>query len=236
MDTPITGTSSVAQTTPIPRLQGDGLVTHRKLNPLIDMMNTHGDSGALGEFGNSHARPLAIYKFSTPVADQIGVWNAKLLVKPKMNVVADLTEEDLGSTVIADDNLIVWVKEEIEEGVRMVEGQDIGLGWAIGVDYVTKKPVIIHVSGGEGGKLFGVRLSEPDGFEGDRDNPAEFTYTVHKLDNTTLLGTEVPLIRPRPNGKMIAGTTYGIAFRDAGVLKLWDAGEIEDTTGCEGEV
>lgn len=97
-----------------------------------------------------------------------------------------------------------------------------------------------------GPDLFPVRVVQTGGADGDGDSAATWTYDVYALtgdpaddpeEDGTLLASDVNLRNvsdgQRPNGTMIAGDNYGLAFYDGTTLVLWDAGEKEDTgTGC----
>lgn len=80
--------------------------------------------------------------------------------------------------------------------------------------------------------MIGVRVTKDGGANGSKTTAASWTYTVKDLSSTTTFGHNVPVRKPRPNGKMNFGTVYGTAFYDAGILILWDAGEYPDTGGC----
>lgn len=92
--------------------------------------------------------------------------------------------------------------------------------------------------------VFPVRVEKTGGLDGTKTTAATWTYTVRRIDWTDAenqtsadfeLGTVVILVRPRPFGKATFqedSLGYGIAFYTAGVLQLWDAGEIYGTGGC----
>lgn len=108
--------------------------------------------------------------------------------------------------------------------------------WLQQIDQADGDPLMIFQSPAAeaGPKVFPVEVAKTGGADGTDSTTATWTYTVASLTGTTL-GTGVPVSRPRPNGSMAFGTTYGLAFYDAdGDLVLWDAGEVEATTAeCE---
>jgi hypothetical protein len=83
--------------------------------------------------------------------------------------------------------------------------------------------------------VFPVKVGVDGGDQGTDSAPATYTYTVQSLDGTEL-GTEVEVVRPRPNGAVTCQVSsaggYGLAFYDGATLKLWDAGEIPQTYAC----
>lgn len=91
------------------------------------------------------------------------------------------------------------------------------------------RPIFIVISGGH--CTFPVKVTKTGGSDGTKTTAATWVYTVKDM-NESVLGTNVNVARTRPNGKMAFGTTYGLAFYDAGVLKLWDAGERPGTGSC----
>ncbi|MGC9260961.1 MAG: hypothetical protein ACP5I8_12930 [Phycisphaerae bacterium] len=97
-------------------------------------------------------------------------------------------------------------------------------------------PRLIVLVNAAGPAMFPVGVSKDGGADGTQTAPATWTYTVTSIDGLTTWGTQVPLARPRPNGSMLPQTTaaaFGMAFTDAaGTLRLWDAGEVQNTTAC----
>ncbi len=82
-------------------------------------------------------------------------------------------------------------------------------------------------------QIFAVSVTRDGGSDGSQTTAASWTYTVKTVDGSVVLGTGVAAARPRPNGSMIAGGGFGLAFFDsAGTLRLWDAGEVPATTAC----
>jgi hypothetical protein len=85
-------------------------------------------------------------------------------------------------------------------------------------------PVLVEMDGGD-------NASGPS-------ETADYTYTVRDIYGTSVLGTEVEVVKPREPGPVTCqeGTSgNGVAFFDKmGVLKLWDAGETYQlTTDCD---
>ena len=77
--------------------------------------------------------------------------------------------------------------------------------------------------------LFAVTVTQTGGYNGTSGSPASWTYTVKTADGTVTLGVNIQLTKPRPNGSMVPGNAFGLAFYQAnGNLQLWDAGEIPD--------
>lgn len=98
-------------------------------------------------------------------------------------------------------------------------------------------PRLIVLIGSAGPVMFPVCVSKDGGADGTQTAPATWTYTVTSMDGLTAWGTQLPLARPRPNGSMLPQTAsgaFGMAFVDAtGTLRLWDAGEVQNTTACQ---
>lgn len=89
--------------------------------------------------------------------------------------------------------------------------------------------------------IFPVRVVQVGGADGSGSSAATWTYDVYRPSGNPAadategqkIGTAVAVSKPRPNGKMIPGDKYGLAFYDGTTLTLWDAGEKEDTAvGC----
>jgi len=81
------------------------------------------------------------------------------------------------------------------------------------------------------GGFFPVTVIYDGGVQGDKGSAATWTYTVSSLAGAEL-GTVMTPLKGRPFGRTVAGGGYGSAFYHAGILKLWDAGEIYGTGGC----
>ncbi len=98
-------------------------------------------------------------------------------------------------------------------------------------------PRLIVLVDSAGPVLFPVLITKDGGADGSQTTPATWTYAVTSIDGVTSWGTEISLTRPRPNGSMIpqsATPAFGLAFVDAsGTLRLWDAGEVQNTTACQ---
>jgi hypothetical protein len=98
-------------------------------------------------------------------------------------------------------------------------------------------PRMIVLIDSPGPVLFPVRISKDGGADGTQTAPATWTYTVTSIDGVITWGTQQPLARPRPNGSMLpqtASPAFALAFQDAGgILRLWDAGEVQNTTACQ---
>ena len=109
------------------------------------------------------------------------------------------------------------------------------LGIKVGLTAETPPRLIVLIDSA-GPVFFPVRISNDGGADGTQTAPASWTYTVNTIDGLTSCGTFIPLARPRPNGSMLVQTAspaFGSAFVDAGgTLRLWDAGEVPNTTAC----
>ncbi len=97
-------------------------------------------------------------------------------------------------------------------------------------------PRLIVLISSVGAVMFPVGISKDGGADGTQTAPATWTYTVTSIDGLMTWGTQLSLARPRPNGSMLPQTAlpaFGTAFVDAtGILRLWDAGEVQNTTAC----
>ncbi len=101
---------------------------------------------------------------------------------------------------------------------------------ALGVGYTQETPpramALIYAVGSP---VFAVSVTQTGGYNGTSASPASWTYRVKTADGTVTLGVNIELTKPRPNGSMVPGNAFGLAFYQAnGNLQLWDAGEIPD--------
>lgn len=86
-----------------------------------------------------------------------------------------------------------------------------------------------------------VRVEVDGGSNGTASTAASYTYRIRSkgwngTDGGTVIAENVAVARPRPNGAVTTqdgSTGFGIAFKDGTTWKLWDAGEIPETGGCE---
>lgn len=80
--------------------------------------------------------------------------------------------------------------------------------------------------------FFPVLVEYTSGANGSLTTKAQFVYTVRSLDGQEL-GTNVPVVKPRPKGFMEYNNGYGSAFYNiSGIIQLWDAGETPALSGC----
>ncbi len=230
----IPGNTVAGDNDSLTRFPSTGLVNFNDGNRVVDFINRRNNhGGAGGGVPQGGAQPNVRFRFTTAVSGQIGVWKAKTINDPNPLVSYDLTFADLG-TVSSDEDLIVWVLEEVASGARMAAVNEIGVGIVIHAeDSATGFPIAVHVAPAIPRSVFPVRVEVDGGADGDGTTAASWTYTVTSLPGDEL-GTGVPVTRPRPNGSMVTyaspGGGYGTAFYDGGTLVLWDAGEVEDTT------
>jgi hypothetical protein len=85
--------------------------------------------------------------------------------------------------------------------------------------------------------FFPVKVEKTGGSDGSTTTAASWTYTVRSMAWTgtaggVTLAEGAEQIRPRPNGSMkfqTGSTGVGVAYREDGEVKLWDAGEVENT-------
>ncbi len=101
---------------------------------------------------------------------------------------------------------------------------------ALGVGYTNETiPRAMALIYAVGSPVFAVTVTQTGGYNGTSGSPASWTYTVKTADGTVTLGVNIQLTKPRPNGSMVPGNAFGLAFYQAnGNLQLWDAGEIPD--------
>jgi hypothetical protein len=77
--------------------------------------------------------------------------------------------------------------------------------------------------------LFAVKVAQVGGANGTGTTAATYTYDLRDVRTNNVIGSAVALARPRANGAVTVGSTYGTAFYDGLTIKLWDAGEIPAT-------
>lgn len=80
-----------------------------------------------------------------------------------------------------------------------------------------------------------VKVKQSDGVAGDSDTTCTFTYTVKSLGGT-ILGTAMSPLWPRFSDTTYvapASDSYGVAFYDTGVLKLWQTLEHPAQSDCD---
>ncbi len=119
-------------------------------------------------------------------------------------------------------------------GHRLLLGS-FHVGLKAGITAETPPRMIVLIDSA-GPVIFPVLISRDGGADGTQTAPATWTYSVSTIDGATSLGTSLTLTRPRPNGSMVpqsGSPAYGTAFCDSsGIVHLWDAGEVQNTTAC----
>lgn len=101
------------------------------------------------------------------------------------------------------------------------------------IDRGTPVELFYFESGGIGG-FFPVLVTKTGGSDGTSSSTASWTYGVTDQAANSL-GTALPQIRPRPNGKMTYQSAGSIGvgyYTTAGAFALWDAGEVPTTDAC----
>ena len=131
-------------------------------------------------------------------------------------------------------NALIVNIPETSAGHRLLSGS-FHIGLKAGMTAESPPRMIVLIDS-PGPVLFPVRINKDGGADGTQSSPATWTYTVTSIDGLITWGTQQPLARPRPNGSMLPQTgspAFALAFVDAaGILRLWDAGEIQNTTAC----
>lgn len=129
--------------------------------------------------------------------------------------------------------LVLNLAENALPGVHTLPVNSYHCGLCVGYTAEAAARMIVLIDA-MASPMFAVSLTRSGGGDGTQTTPASWAYTVQSLDNSVTLGTNVSLSRARPNGSMIAAASgFGMAFFDAsGNLRLWDAGEVPNTTGC----
>lgn len=132
-------------------------------------------------------------------------------------------------------NALILNLAECSAGHRLLIGS-FHIGLKAGMTAESPPQMIVLIDA-PGPVLFPVRISKDGGADGTQSAPATWTYTVTSIDGLITWGTQQPLARPRPNGSMLpqtASPAFAMAFVDAtGMLRLWDAGEVQNTTACQ---
>jgi hypothetical protein len=87
---------------------------------------------------------------------------------------------------------------------------------------------------GKKSDFFLVKVTKTNGADGTDSTPPAYVYTVYATDGTTVLGTNIPVIGPRPWGATTAPAALSdaMAVYKAGVLKLWSTLEIPTDEVC----
>lgn len=83
--------------------------------------------------------------------------------------------------------------------------------------------------------FFLVKVNKVSGDDGDASNPPEYLYDVFALDGTTVLGEDIEVIGPRPNGETTApanGSYAQACYDEEGELKLWSTLEKPTDDTC----
>ena len=222
----------------------------RQINGLVDQINTDSSLIAaeglniqrVNSAGATMARPrdpggygMVVVQLTAPetgsgkYAGHLFSGNATSVAGTNVNMPEGL--RDSGNT----NSLVVNLAESNDNaGHRLLKGS-FYIGLKAGRTNETPPRLIVLINAA-GPVLFPVGISKDGGADGTQTAPATWTYTVTSIDGQTTWGTQVPLARPRPNGSMLPQTTataFGMAFTDAtGTLRLWDAGEVQNTTAC----
>lgn len=179
----------------------------------------------------------AVLKVKKPVAADKGKWGVLLEHIPAGEIgkaaISGIVQCRVSLTATSD----LYVDVAASNTIPVGGGVGFELAWVKGglgtADATGTQLALVKLGTGRSGK-FPVKVQKDGGSDGSTSSAASWTYTVRDLNGNTL-GTGITLSRPRPKGVMIyqAGSSgYGDAFYDGSTLKLWDAGEVEDTGAC----
>jgi len=116
--------------------------------------------------------------------------------------------------------------ESVETAVELNGRTDVAIDTVVEM-FAVGDYLFGFIAGRGAGGMFPV-LVDSDG--GSGSFPASWTYTVRTLQGT-VIGNGLTPDRPRPNTNISHGSR-GMAYFDAGVLRLYDAGEITDFEAC----
>ncbi len=200
---------------PLVRFPPTGLVNFNGGNRIIDELNRrNGSGGTNGQTPAGGAQPNVRYQFSSN-GDFLGVYNAKQFKDgPNPSVVADLTADDLG-TLSDDEDIVVWVLEDIEAGARTIDvttdPPPIGAGVVIQEDEATGWPIAVHVAPSPGKETVLVQITA------NASGGGKYVGTIYAGTSTAVVTGNLAL----PEGLTAGATVTALNPEENGLPTHW---------------
>ena len=158
--------------------------------------------------------------------EHIFTGNSTALADSNLNLPEGLADSGNNNT------LVLNIAESGSAGSHLLPLNSFHIGLRVGRTSESANRTIVLIQAAAA-PVFAVNVTRDGGSDGSQTTAASWTYTVKTIDGSVTLGTGVAVARPRPNGSMLTGSGFGLAFFDAvGTLRLWDAGETPATTAC----